>query len=113
MIKQDSHIEKKVKLKSKAITFVGKAEDVAARLFGLELHANKDCINCGICWSRCPEDNIKPNKNMKPKFGLKCEMCMRCMKECPTQAITPYISKFMLIKGGYSLEKYTDNINQK
>lgn len=108
LIKENKTSNRKVKFKSKLIHLIGKAEDPAARMFGLELHATKSCDSCSICWNRCPEHNIKPNKNSIPKFGLKCEMCMRCMTECPQKAITPYISKFMLIKDGYSLDKYID-----
>ena len=39
--------QREVKFKSHVINFIGKAESGAARLFGLELHANKDCISCG------------------------------------------------------------------
>lgn len=95
-----------IKLKSKIISAIGKIEDPASRLFGLELHANKKCISCALCWNNCPENNIKPNKNNHPKFGLKCMMCMRCIDSCPTHAISPYISKFLLTKNGYSLEEY-------
>lgn len=88
---------------SKVIHTVGKLEDPAARLFGLELHATKDCISCGICWNNCPENNIKQGKNDKPKFGFSCSMCLRCIYDCPEKAITPYISKFIPIKNGYTL----------
>lgn len=102
-IKNEEISNRKIKMKSKAITLIGKLEDPAARLFGLELHAKKSCVSCGICWNNCPEHNIKPNKKNKPKFGLSCMMCMRCIYECPEQSITPYISKFLTIKGGYNL----------
>jgi len=94
-----------VKLKSKIIHTIGKLEDPAARLFGLELHAKKNCTSCSICWNSCPENNIKKGKNNRPKFGFSCSMCMRCIYNCPEKAITPYISKFLTIKNGYSLEE--------
>lgn len=96
---------RKIKFKSKVITTVGKLENPAARLFGLELHANKTCTSCGICWNNCPEDNIKQNKKNKPKFGFSCSMCMRCIYQCPEKSISPYISKFLKIKNGYKLEE--------
>lgn len=94
---------KKVPIKSKMISFVGKIESPAAKLFGLELHANKTCTSCAICWNNCPENNIKQGKNNKPKFGFNCSMCMRCIYDCPTKSISPYISKFLTIKDGYSV----------
>lgn len=102
-IKDSVVSNRKVRFKSKVIHTVGKLESPAARMFGLELHAKKNCISCGICWENCPEGNIKRNKKDKPKFGFKCSMCLRCVYECPEQSITPYVSKFITIKGGYKL----------
>jgi len=98
--------KKAVQLKSKVLNFIWKAESPAGRLFGLELHANKDCISCGTCWDNCPEKNIKQKENGKPGFGFNCSMCMRCIYSCPEKAISPRISKFIPIKNGYSLSKY-------
>ncbi len=95
--------------KSKALTFIGKAEGIAARLFGLELHANKNCTSCGICVRNCPEKNIRFNNKQKPVFGLSCLMCMRCIYNCPEKAVSPRISKFIPIKGGYNISKYQDS----
>ena len=96
-----------VKIKSKILNSLGKAESPAARLFGLELHANKNCTSCGTCWTNCPEKNIKQKSNGRPGFGFNCSMCMRCIYNCPEEAISPRISKFIPIKKGYSLSKYT------
>jgi ferredoxin len=93
-------------IKSKLIHSIGKVEKVAAPLFGLELHANKDCSSCGTCWTNCPGKNIKPNVKDNPKFGFSCLMCMRCIYNCPQGAISPRISKYMPIKAGYSLKKH-------
>ena len=98
--------KKEVQFKSKIVNFMGKVEAPAARLFGLELHANNDCTSCGTCWDNCPQQNIKQKSNGKPGFGFNCIMCMRCIYHCPEQAIAPRISKFIPIKGGYSLSKY-------
>jgi ferredoxin len=98
-----------VPAKSYILNFLGKGESPAARLFGLELHANKDCVSCGLCWENCPEKNIKQKKNGKPGFGFSCSMCMRCIYNCPENSISPRISKFIPIKKGYSLTKYTED----
>ena len=103
-IKNSEVSNRVVKLKSKLIHTIGKIESPAARMFGLELHAKKNCTSCSICWNNCPEFNIKRGKNNKPKFGFSCSMCMRCIYSCPEKAITPYISKFLTIKNGYKLE---------
>ncbi len=98
--------ESKVELKSHLVSFIGKVEQLASRLFGLELHAGVECNSCGICWENCPEKNIKRDGNSRPKFGFSCLMCMRCIYNCPQKAITPRFSKFIPIKNGYSIEQY-------
>ncbi len=92
--------------KTELVHFVGKAEHFAARLFGLELHATKDCIKCGLCVKECPSKNISEKPSGLPKFGFKCLMCMRCIYRCPKQAIRPRFSRFIPIKGGYNLKDY-------
>lgn len=93
--------------RSKIITKLGSLESSAARLFGLELHATKACTGCSICQSACSFKNIK-FKNHKPAFGLKCGLCMNCIYVCPQKAIKPYISRFLPLKNGYSLQQYLE-----
>ena len=97
---------KKVPLKSHFISKIGKIEPVAARFFGLELHAKKSCNQCGLCVKECPEKNIHLNDKGKIRFGFKCMMCMRCIYNCPQKSIAPRISKFIPIKNGYSIDRY-------
>lgn len=96
---------RKVQLASKLVHQMGKLEDVAARFFGLELHAKKGCDSCGICWNMCPEENIREGKKGLPKFGFSCSMCMRCIYNCPQKVITPRFSKFLTIKEGYNIKE--------
>ena len=99
---------RKVPFKARIINFLGKAESPAARLFGLELHANGKCTTCGTCWSNCPQMNIREKSKGKPGFGFNCIMCMRCIYSCPEKAISPRFSKFIPVKGGYSLSSYLE-----
>jgi NAD-dependent dihydropyrimidine dehydrogenase PreA subunit len=48
------------------------------------------CIKCGLCSRLCPVDNI--SLDSLPRFGLKCQYCMRCISFCPVHAIK---SKFL------------------
>lgn len=105
-LKEGRISDRKVSFKSHLVNFIGKVEHPAARLFGLELRANKRCTSCGICWSNCPERNIQKNSKDKPKFGFKCLMCMRCIYNCPGKAISPRISKFIPINKGYSIKQF-------
>jgi ferredoxin len=105
-LEEERRSEHRVAIGSRLINFMGKAESPAARMFGLELHANNSCTSCGTCWTNCPEQNITEKKNGKPGFGFSCLMCMRCIYQCPEQAISPRISKFIPIRRGYSLHKY-------
>jgi ferredoxin len=105
-LKEGNSTERRIRFKSRIVNVIGKIETPAARLFGLELYANNDCTSCGTCWTNCPQQNISQKSNGKPGFGFNCIMCMRCIYHCPEQAITPRISKFIPIRGGYSLSKY-------
>jgi Pyruvate/2-oxoacid:ferredoxin oxidoreductase delta subunit len=97
---------RKVPFKSRMLNFVGRVESPAARLFGKELHANRNCTSCGTCWTHCPQNNIQEKSNGKPGFGFNCIMCLRCVYDCPEKAISPRFSKFIPVKGGYSLSDY-------
>lgn len=98
---------KKIPLRARVISKIGKLETIGARFFGLELFATKKCNQCGICVRSCPQKNIKL-QNDKIRFEFKCIMCLRCIYTCPQAAITPRFSKFIPIKGGYSLKRYLD-----
>lgn len=93
--------KKIVSLKSKLVCKLGSLEKHAAKLFGIELYANKNCFSCGKCWEQCAARNIYPDKNNKPKFRFNCSMCMKCIYACPVNAIRPRISTFIPLKGGY------------
>lgn len=100
-IKNITKTDRKVSFKSKSISKINIIEHNAAKLFGVELYANKDCVKCNKCVSDCPTKNIY-FKNDKLKFKFKCMLCMRCVYECPKDALKPRFSKFVLIKNGYT-----------
>lgn len=108
-ILKDVVSDKNVPLKSMIINGIGKIEKPAARLFGLELHANKKCVSCGKCWRDCPSGNIKESKKSRPSYGFKCIMCMKCIYECPEHAVKPYVSTFIPIKGGYDINDFLED----
>lgn len=92
--------------RSRLVSFVGRLEAPAARLFGLELRANEECTSCGTCWKNCPQGNIRRGQDGRPRWGFDCLMCLRCVYSCPEHAIAPRFSKFIPIKGGYALTRY-------
>ncbi len=104
-----SGIEEKriIKTSTKALGLINVIERNAAKLFGLELHATKDCIKCSKCINECPTKNITYNKKGKIKVSTKCMLCLNCIYTCPKKAMTPRISKFIPLKG-YSLKEYLD-----
>ena len=53
--------------------------------FSLRIDANK-CIKCGICYRLCPIENI--TMEHFPEFSDRCQLCMRCINFCPTNAIS-------------------------
>jgi ferredoxin/flavodoxin len=105
-IRERDASEKNVLFKSRIFNFLSRVEPPAAKLFGLELRAKTNCTSCGTCWNNCPQNNIREKSNGKPGFGFNCSMCLRCIYNCPEKAISPRFSKFIPIKGGYSLSKY-------
>ncbi|MFC2046079.1 EFR1 family ferrodoxin [Chloroflexota bacterium] len=98
----------RVQGKSRLLNFFGKAEQLASRLFGLELCAGEDCTSCGTCWTNCPAKNIRRNDSGRPRFGFDCLMCMRCVYNCPENTIHPRFSRFLPIKTGYSISQYVE-----
>lgn len=94
----------KPQFKSRVLMCLGKVEKVTSRLFGKELRIKKSCTQCGLCAKSCPMGNIEMNHGT-PHFGWHCVECFRCIYLCPTNSIYPLISRFMVIKGGYDLER--------
>ena len=55
---------------------------------GPMIHVDKKrCSRCGLCAKRCPARNITLKEF--PSFGWKCTMCMRCVMNCPENAVKP------------------------
>lgn len=61
--------------------------------------ANKQCINCGICYRKCPVQAI-PCDNYQICDKDKCISCLQCVAVCPKKArqINPLILKLAEIK---------------
>lgn len=47
---------------------------------------DKSCIKCGLCEDNCPADNIIMKED-NIEFLVKCYLCMRCINQCPVEAI--------------------------
>lgn len=108
IIRENTEVLLKPKLSARILRKISIIERAGARMLGLELYANKQCTSCGICVKNCPAGNIRFNKKNKPRFGFKCYMCLRCVYDCPEKAIKPRISRFVLIKGGYDINRYIE-----
>ncbi len=53
---------------------------------GKNLKADENCISCGLCERECPVGNIV-QAGKRIVFGVRCELCLRCMHICPKQSI--------------------------
>lgn len=49
-------------------------------------YATSACNGCGLCVQNCPASTIALVDKM-PAWGERCYQCMRCIHECPQQAI--------------------------
>ena len=43
------------------------------------------CVSCGLCAKLCPANNITMYKY--PEWNNSCQLCMRCLSFCPTNAV--------------------------
>lgn len=45
------------------------------------------CIACGKCMRACPNGNIVPDKEGRPRWKNKCCSCLACYHVCPERAV--------------------------
>ena len=79
-------------------------ERYGAKLFGRYLRVSASCKLCGSCASACPVGNIKLKED-KVEFDNVCVWCMRCIYNCPENAIDNKYMNLFILKGGYSLTR--------
>jgi ferredoxin len=79
-------------------------ESIGARFFGKHLTINDSCNHCGICIRNCPTTNISENAG-RILFDKQCVLCLRCIYECPEQAIIPRYLKFIVIHPWFDVKK--------
>ncbi len=85
-------------------TFGRVAGKLGFPIIGRIMKPNKNCSGCSICANNCPSANINI-VNGKPRFGWKCNLCMRCIYGCPEEAIKAGPFNFMILKDGYDISK--------
>ena len=89
---------------AKLCALIGKAGGGAFKSFTKYIEVTEMCQGCGICARNCPKKNISMEKG-KPVFGENCTMCLGCIYGCPEEALALRKMKFIVIKGGYNLDK--------
>ncbi len=72
--------------------------------------SKKKCVRCMKCLNDCPEQAIYLNKKDKLKIhATKCAMCMRCTLHCPTNAIAFGLLNPWKVSGDFGYAKLLDN----
>ncbi len=61
------------------------------KIFIKKFRTDDSCTGCGICEEICPANNIVV-KNNDVIFGDECYLCLRCINQCPEEAVQ--IGKF-------------------
>lgn len=97
---------------ARVLKLVCTIEHLGDNFFGKDLKAGETCTLCGKCVRDCPQKNIVIEKG-RVRFGWRCIMCMKCIYRCPQQAITPRLSRFVVIKNGYDPYKLRDTPSEE
>lgn len=60
--------------------------DLAGNYFRTRFWADERCAGCGLCARLCPVGNVEL-RNGHAHFAGHCVLCMRCIHQCPQEAI--------------------------
>ncbi|MCL2865892.1 MAG: EFR1 family ferrodoxin [Lachnospiraceae bacterium] len=86
ILELNPYVMDEVSRSKKILAFIARSEWLGAIIMGKHFYAKGDCICCGKCARNCPKKNVVM-KEKKIRFGLRCNMCMRCIYNCPVFAI--------------------------
>lgn len=110
--------EQEVKLPPRKLTYIllTPVMKLAFKLFEKTLvdkfRADESCVNCGLCEEICPTKNIV-TVDGELQFKDNCHLCLRCIHQCPAEAIqiTSYTEGKFRYKG--PMGKYIPALVQK
>jgi ferredoxin/menaquinone-dependent protoporphyrinogen IX oxidase len=85
-LNDEVHIERINPVKVKMYWLVAKMATKIMPAFEMKFSASERCSSCGLCSAKCPKNNIKVETGI-PQFGKNCIFCMRCINNCPQNAI--------------------------
>jgi ferredoxin len=74
------------------------------RLLGKTFYADTRCTSCGLCAKSCPAHAVRlVGRGRRPRWGLSCQDCCRCINICPHGAIqcsVPLLSIHLALHAG-------------
>jgi len=82
---------------------VGVVAPLFFRFVGKDFTVSDACTHCGLCLKHCPAENIF-EKDGKIRHKFSCNSCMRCVYECPQNAIRLRSFAFFAVPGGYKIK---------
>lgn len=69
---------------------------IGRRFIGKLFASDSKCNSCGFCARKCPARTVRM-VDKKPNWNWNCEGCLRCINNCPKQAIQVSLVRLLVL----------------